>query len=341
MNHIIVKFVAKGPCKQNSFVWLRQFPGNSGIWGNCKFVFDPDARAYDWLVVYDDLPRSGNERFSNRKEILSCPRENTLLVTTEPSSIKSYSKTYLLQFGHVLTSQEPELIRHPNAFFSQTGLHWFYGIGSGAFMTYDQMKASQPPVKNRLLSTVCSSKQQIHTLHNTRYKFTQQLKANMPELDHFGHGIQLISDKAEALDRYRYHVAIENHVCLHHWTEKLADPFLGFCLPFYFGCPNAADYFPQESFISIDLFNFENSLEIIQSAIAENEYEKRLPAIIEARRLVLDEYNLFAVLAKTIESRHISRPAHAREVIYSRRVSRMRHPLRLFSELAERFIQHH
>ncbi|MEZ6050382.1 MAG: hypothetical protein R3C02_03185 [Planctomycetaceae bacterium] len=42
---------------------------------------------------------------------------------------------------------------------------------------------------------------------------------------------------------YRYHVAVENHIAEHHWTEKLADAFLGATLPFYFGCPNASDYF--------------------------------------------------------------------------------------------------
>lgn len=340
-NRIVVKFVAKGPQRQNHNVWLRQFPGAAGNWGACKFVFDPDTRQYDWLVVYDDLPCQGTERYSTRHEHLACPRENTLLITTEPATVKTYSTRFLAQFGHVLTSQEAEFIHHPNAIFSQTGLHWFYGIGQNNYITYDQMKAAAPPLKSRLISTVCSSKQQKHTLHNLRYQFTQKLKSALPELDHFGHGIQRIDDKAEVLDPYRYHVAIENHICLHHWTEKLADPFLGYCLPFYCGCPNVEEYFPKESLIAIDIYDFGKSLDIIQSAIAGDEFEKRLPAIIEARRLVLDEYNLFAVLAKTIESKHLSRPADTREIIYSRRISRIRHPLHHFGELVKRFVQRH
>ena len=49
------------------------------------------------------------------------------------------------------------------------------------------------------------------------------------------------------------HIAVENHIAPHHWTEKLSDSFLGYCLPFYIGCPNAADYFPEQSFIGLDI----------------------------------------------------------------------------------------
>ena len=37
--------------------WLRQFPNNRPIWGNCEYSFDLEAHDYDWLVVYNDLPQ--------------------------------------------------------------------------------------------------------------------------------------------------------------------------------------------------------------------------------------------------------------------------------------------
>lgn len=337
-NPIVVKFVAKGPRQQNHQVWLRQFPGVAGVWGHCRFVFDPEAHHYDWLVVYDDLPSQGEERFSIRRERLACPRHNTILITTEPVTVKTYSTPFLAQFGHVITSQEQAAIHHPHARFTQTGLHWFYGIGGDQCLDLDQMRAAHPPIKDKLISTVCSSKQQKHTLHNLRYTFTLRLKAAVPELDHFGHGVKPMNDKAEALDRYRYHVCIENHICPHHWTEKLADPFLAFCLPFYAGCSNAADYFPPDSFIAIDLYDFDASLAIIRQAIADNAYEKRLPSILEARRLVLEKYNLFAMLSNLIESLPgDSRVSRSNEIIMSRRAIRSRRPLRhLADHLARR-----
>jgi hypothetical protein len=74
-------------------------------------------------------------------------------------------------------------------------------------------------------------------------------------------------------------------------------------LPFYCGCPNAAEYFPPESFIPLDIDDVAGSARRIRQAIADDEYSKRLPAILEARHLVLERYNLFAVLAREIESR--------------------------------------
>lgn len=297
---IRVKFLARGGA---DYPWTRQLPEEGTGWGRCAFLFDPAERNYDWLVVYDELPARPGERFSTAEEVLACPREQTLLVTTEPSSIRIYGTGYLGQYGHVITSQEPALIRHPGALFTQPGLRWYYGIGGVQPRTYDTLHAEGIPAKTRLFSTVCSSKRQRHTLHNLRYDFTQRLRRDIPELDVFGHGVRVMADKAEALDAYRYHLAIENHIAPHHLTEKLTDAFLGGTLPFYAGCPNAADYFPAESFIPIDLHDYPGTLARMRRALADNEYEQRLPAILEARRRVLDEHNLFALLARTIEAR--------------------------------------
>ena len=170
---------------------------------------------------------------------------------------------------------------------------------------YDDIKNNPPEVKSELISTVCSNKRRRgHTLHNARADFTDWLAKEMPDLTRYGKGVRYLDDKAEALDSFRYHVAIENDSVPGYFTEKLQDPFLGLALPFYYGCPNAADYFPEESFIPIDIFDFEGSLKIIRQAIKSNEYEKRLPYIREARRRVLDEINIFALLSREIEKRH-------------------------------------
>jgi len=334
---ITVKFVGRGPKHFGSRLWLRQFPDEKPRWGQCRFEFDPAAAKYDWLVVYDDLPPLEDERFSTRREVLPCPRRHTMLVTNEPVSVKIYGSAYLRQFGHVLSSQEPEMIRHPCHIYSQCGLRWFYGRGSSRLKSLDAMEASPPLAKTALISTVCSSKQQRHTLHRARYLFTGELKKLIPELDVFGHGVRDMDDKAEALDAYRYHVAIENHLALHHWTEKLADAFLGCVLPFYHGCPNASDYFPADSYIPIDINNLEDAARIIRNAMATNQYEKRLPFILEARRRVLREHNLFSLLPRLIEARHQpdARVADG-GVLLSRRQARRSHPLLSMADFGNR-----
>jgi hypothetical protein len=303
---IIVKFMAKGlPRKvSDKSRYSRQLPGVNAQWGDCHFLFDPYAKEYDWLVVYHDLPR---ELKSASVEKLHCPREKTILITGEPSSITVYGSHYLHQFGFIITSQEPWAIKHPNAIFTQPGLIWYYGApkvrDKKHILTYDEIKQIPPIKKTKTISTVCSSRQGRLTLHYKRYNFTEQLKVHIPELDIFGHGVNPMNDKAEALDPYQYHITVENHVFNHHLTEKLPDAFLGYTLPFYHGCPNAADYFPSESFIPIDINDLDRTAEIIRSTLANNEYDDRLPYIIEARRRVLEEHNLFAILEREITKR--------------------------------------
>lgn len=307
--------------------WLRQFPHGVPTWGNCQFIFDLDCQEYDWLVIYNDLP------FSHAIEELCCPARQTLLVTTEPSSIKAYGNDYTAQFGCVLTSQAAWALPHRDRIFSQPALQWYYGRE----LSYDQMVASPPVHKTALFSTVCSNKQQRHTLHHQRYRFTQEIKKRIPSLEIYGLGVRPIADKSEALDAFRYHLVVENYFGEHHWTEKLADAFLGVTLPFYCGCPNAADYFPAESFIPLPIDDVEAAAEIIEAAMRNNEYEKRLPAILAARQLVLEKYNLFSVLSREIEARHRDAGmARAQGRIYSIREIRKGAPLVVLRHLYEK-----
>ena len=320
-DEIRVKLISRFPAEH----WLHQLPHGNGRWGRCNYLFDRDARDYDWLVVYDDIPPGKGETKSRSSEALACAAANSILVTTEPSSIKIYGNDFTRQFGVVLTSQEEWALPHPRRIYSQPALHWFYGVGSQRIVPFDEMESHPASAKTRDLSMVFSPKNMRHTLHWRRHEFMRHLMDNMPEMDVFGRGARPLDDKAEALDAYRYHVAIENYIGPHHWTEKLTDAFLGMTLPFYCGAPNAADYFPAESFIPIDIKDPEDATHIIRQAISNNEYEKRLPAIIEARRRVLFEYNLFAVISREIEKRHHSGSKNSTDhTIYSRHALRKR-----------------
>ena len=284
-------------------------------------MIDANENDYDWLVVYDDLPPVEGERFSLRHEPVLCHPDNTLLVTIEPPSVKYYGQRYTRQFGHVLTTQPEKYLPHPRRIYNQAGLYWFYGLGQNHQVSLDQMRQRQEFEKHHDLSVVWSNKQQRHTTLFQRYKFLQRLKRELPELDIFGAGHRALDDKADCLDDYRYHITVENYQGLHHWTEKIADVFLGHCLPFYYGCPNLADYFPEESFIPIDIFNIDHSIKIIKQAIVNNEYHKREAAITEARRRVMDNYNIFQILSEIIQSRHNSDQATEPSVICSRRAA--------------------
>ena len=285
-----VKLVSKNPIEAAHFTDLpNRHP-------EMEFILDPAARSYDWFVVYDDLPRNRGERFPLGSETLTCPPENTILLTYEPSSVKYYGDDYAAQFAYVLTSHEPGTLSHAGRHDAPPVGKWLYGGAA------DALRHTSPPPKTKQVCVFLSAKRMGHTLHRKRFFFQKPLTRLLPELDVYGKDVRHVEKKAECLDHYRYTIAIENHVGPHHWTEKLSDSFLGYCLPFYFGCPNAAAYFPEESFIPIDIEDPHAAASTIREAMAGGEYERRLPAIVEARRRVVEEYNLANVVGDVIAS---------------------------------------
>ena len=107
---IVVKFMAKKLTPATTPAWRRQVPDGQCPWGRCRFEFDQDCQIYDWLVAYDDLSPVAGKKFPKRIQPLACFSENTMLVTAEPSCIKTYGSDFVEQFGVVVTSQiEPDV----------------------------------------------------------------------------------------------------------------------------------------------------------------------------------------------------------------------------------------
>ncbi|MGB0908535.1 MAG: glycosyltransferase family 10 domain-containing protein [Maricaulaceae bacterium] len=343
-----VKFVARTPVDENPDLWLSLFKGRVPHIGNCDFIFDVNARDYDWLVAYDDLTFLPNEGRSNRTEELACARENTLFITSEPSSVKIYGRHFTRQFGHILTKQPREIIDHPNHIFQTPPLRWFYGRplekDDTNYLDVDHFHNTPPLPKLHDLSTVCSNKQMKHTLHHQRYKFVMELKARMgDDFNVFGRGIRPISDKAEAMDDYRFHIAIENHIEPGHWTEKISDCFLAYCIPLYYGPPDIQNDFPADSVIPIDIFDVDGALDIIRREVSEQSYAKRLPALQKAREMVLSKYNLMHAIAKIVEERHNPKATvDDNSYIYGRHKFRKTHKLKSLSDILHtaRFKRH-
>ena len=346
-NELRVKFMARMSEDEDPALFLSLLPDRNSHYDGVEFLFNPDARDYDFLVVYEDLTFRAGEKKSRRVEPLSCARENTLLITQEPRSIKVYGPKFLQQYGHVISRQPPHVLRHPNQIFENPPLRWFYGrpLGKGdtRYIDYDSFISTPPIRKSRDLSTVCSNKQMAATLHKQRYDFTMALKERLGDgLDLFGRGIRPINDKAEAMDDFRYHIAIENYVEPGYWTEKVADCFLAYCVPFYFGADDIGNIFPEGSFIPIDIFDIDGAETIIRNEIKSESYEKRLPALIEARSRVLRDYNLMTFIARKAKSLYqpITTPSNPdsphKNVILGRHAFRARHPIKASLDILHR-----
>lgn len=310
-----IKLIARG---HSGCAWARQLPANGSFTGECRFLFDLHDTGYDWLVVIDDVSR----RLNSKPERLSCADEHTLLVTTEPPSITFFGRAFSGQFAHVLTSQPPEALPHPGRIYSHTGNLWFNGH------SYQELHNAALPDKSAALSTVCSSKRQKHTLHNDRHQFSHWLLGELPEMGLYGHGYLPLEHKYHALDPYRFHLAIENYRGLHHWTEKLADPLLSGSFPIYYGCTNLGDYFPAESFLEIDIYNREQSLDTIRAITSDSSFlQSRRDALIQARHLVLHDYNLLNMIERLVLERFSPTCRSTGRPLHGRKQMRLRHPL--------------
>lgn len=275
--------------------WGRQFRDEGSTWGNSSYTFSPDCtRGYDWLVVYSAWPDVGL--------LTSVPRRRRIFVAGEPESFHRYQPRFLEQFGTVITTQRGT--RHPGAIFMQPGINWFAGVrfqeGAERFrsvLDFSDFEAGNP-VKTKLCSVVCSSNA-VTRGHRLRLEFVEQLKQEFgSQIDFFGRGIRTMADKDEALSDYRFHIALENSVHQDYWTEKLADPFLRGCFPIYSGCPNLDDYFPEGSYARIELARPQQAISIIKEVLGSEIDGASQAQLQEAKRRIMDEYNIFAELEK-------------------------------------------
>lgn len=282
-----------------NFKWCleRQTPNNSGIWGGCRFLVNQEVAECDFWVVFDGLLKS---------ETTKCPRENTLLITGEPPDVKGYKRSFLDQFGTVITCNTS--LQHSNLMFSQQGLPWMIGAEWNSesftwnnYMKYEDISQSVGN-KTKLLSVIASTKNATPG-HVARSDFIELLISELgSSVDVFGHGRNPVVDKWHAIAPYKYHLAIENSVVADYWTEKLSDALLGEALPIYHGCPNIRQYFPSDTIQLIDIGQPQIAIARIKEIIRSDLWRCKRSDIFFEKNKILNTYNIFSVLNKIIST---------------------------------------
>jgi hypothetical protein len=267
------KHAHTGPFRQNFADSRVQFGG-------------PDEfPAPEWQVIFDEPPPGF---------VTSVPRARRIVMLTEPPEIKTYRRRFLEQFGVAVSPMR--LSRFSGtAIRSQAALPWFYGTE-----TLDELRHMPPPPKTNAVSVVITRKTKTPQ-HRARLRFVEQLQRRIGDrLQIHGVGFHSVENKREAIDPVKYHLALENNIHEHFWTEKIADAYLGWTLPLYSGCPNMADYVPADSFLRLDTSNVAASIDVVERCLDEDPYDSRLAAITIARNRLLDEHNMFALLQRVI-----------------------------------------
>jgi GR25 family glycosyltransferase involved in LPS biosynthesis/glycosyltransferase involved in cell wall biosynthesis len=108
--------------------------------------------------------------------------------------------------------------------------------------------------------------------------------------------------KEAAIQPYKYYFMCENNAEPNYVTEKLWDAILCEALCFYWGAPNVADHVNPQAFIQLDMSDYEESYRRIQTALATDAWTSRLPHIQAAKRRLIEEQQMFAVLGRILSS---------------------------------------
>jgi hypothetical protein len=264
---------------------MAQTPGKAGLWNGVRFTLD-DVVDCDYFVML-------NNRRATAVQV-RCPREHVWCLIQEPyipgifEWLVENNEHFARVFTHYIPVAEPRYVR------SHPALSWEVEL------SYDELLTLNVPSKTQAVSYIASNDVWLpgQRRRNDLREFLMQAAADKVEV--FGRGIRYIEDKWTGLAPYRYSVAVENFVGPDYWTEKLSDCFLSWTIPLYHGCPNVEQYFPADSFIRIDAGDPPATLARINQLLRHDEWERRLPALQEARRRVLEMYHLFPVLAQAI-----------------------------------------
>jgi hypothetical protein len=268
--------------------YIAQTPDSKGIWNDCKFEINNDIDTCDFWIVIGNL---------NKKETVYVNKQTIYIPSEEITNITNYPIKFIRQFSSIATSRQDILSSMNNAYAIQYVCPWQIQ------KTYDELVDSKPSPKTKELSAIISN---LYTtdLHQKRYNLLNKLQGHFKDkLNWYGRGNIYIKDKTDGLYPYKYSIAIENSIHEDYWTEKIADCFLSYTMPIYFGCPNITKYFDEKSMILLEnIDDYKYVIGKIENAIEENYYENNIQSIIKSRDNILYQYQLFPILVKLISN---------------------------------------
>ncbi len=234
----------------------------------------------------------------------SCCPEKVIAFMMEPGIISEHPWMFrnLEQYYKVYSP----LVQSLNTVQSHGYLGWHFDYDHQGLTNLDL------PQKTRLVSCIASGLTQLEG-HRHRLDFIKKLEQHFPQVDFFGRERHFLPDKMDGLLPYRYSIAIENCSQPHYFTEKINDCFLAYTVPVYFGCKNISQYFPEKSFIQIDLADSAGAMKKIRFQLEHDDWESRIEALKEARELVLNKYQPLAGAATIL--RGIQPVSSKREIL--------------------------
>lgn len=242
-------------------------------WNDIEFVTDD---SFDYLVIFNFPRKSFN---------------------IEPKKI-------------IIFQGEPEFVRknwgnfykpNPDIFLKVFDTNEYYSFPRWSINKDYNWLLNNSIEKSKIISAVVSNLSSTDK-HKSRLNFVENYLHKIKGFDHYGRGVKSLENKEDGLFKYKYTFQSENTYEKGYFTEKLLDSIISECLCFYDGCPNLEDFIDPDCFIRVDTNKPEESYEIINDSINNNEWEKRIEKIRSEKKRILEEFQVFPLIEKTIKN---------------------------------------
>jgi hypothetical protein len=270
-----------------------QTPNNLGQWEDIRAVLNPNDAEY--LIIQDE---------TNNIELLN---------KFEPKK-RLYFNREALSVGILNNINKSDY--NLFSFWNGSGylpVRWWYGTNiqaseqgyGGISKTYDELNNLEPIEKTKNICCILSNKTQNEG-HRLRKTFTEKYLEKY-NLDLFGSVSFRNSnipnnDKFSALKDYKYCLGFDNQDFIDDFIgTQFTDSILSFTVPIFWCGTDLSKYYPKGSFIQFNARDF-NEIDRIKEIISKDDYYKRLPALKEARDMILNKYNFWPTIKKIIDT---------------------------------------
>lgn len=267
-------------------LWRRMTPGCSGTWGNLTGT--ADVRSADYVMALDSLSYS----CSSKEMRENIKPEKLILMGGHPEGHRYY-----------VDMDKENCAYRIDAGKTQAFGEWWLKYD------YDYLSALQPMQKTAKLGTIVSNAETQPSHIKRKEWLARYCQKHTNKLDIYGKisptdvmrpnykgvlgplsATDWMSGKEDAYAQYECMVEFD-YSGKHYFSERVFDCLLMYCFMFYWGGGGVEKYLPEECNF---LFDIEGEGDDILAAIASPDfYAKKLPAIKEARDLLLNKYQLW------------------------------------------------
>lgn len=294
---VIVNIVSQIPAP----IWVRESPENL-LW---DFVHTASPVPADVHVIYG----------LRSPIVVPNSRENTIFVASEPPEIRHYNLKVLAQYKAVLAPGFDYLRSLPNFREITAIAPWWAGSRAGGRVHYDPEQIGITLSREdfeigvtpgeEILSVITSSKART-PLQQQRLRLIDYLSRHISTMEVFGPNYRDLEDKADALRRSKYHLAVENSSHSGYWTEKFSDPVLLDNVVFYHGDPNIHRFFSKASVLVIDPYDSDATYRKIVDAMDNGAWDNAAEARHENRRLLLESLSFHRAISEYLVDQNFS-----------------------------------